>query len=320
MKHILFILFISFSAKSQLKMIDSLTQNPISNVEIYNRNGVLIFTSDNQGMVPSINSEEYPLYFSHFLYNNLELKRTNKLVTLTPKSILLENVEVKTSNLKYVFLEGFFRGFQTKNDSLDVYIEAKIRWIVSSKDYKNVGYELLESRYFLSKKYNFYKQGRIFIGMKLITFPLLQEDIVKFKSKSLSKNIFTFDYQPDNGTVKEIKFMGNISNVYINQDEIISGSLNNPLKNLIFFSHKHKLSFKSKKSSSTDRYEALSEFTPSTIFYSNDLPSNLQKRVIIKDQSDYKTDFWKQFELNPNFKILSPVLVKSLNSTMEMVK
>ncbi len=81
-----------------------------------------------------------------------------------------------------------------------------------------------------------------------------------------------------------------------------------------------KLVPKSKKSDFFDRYEALSEFTPTDIYFSNDIPSNLQKRIIINEKSEYKTDFWKLFELNPNFKTLSPVLIKSLNSTMEMIK
>lgn len=320
MKHIIFILLISFSLKSQFKIVDKSNQNPISNVEIYNRNGVFIFSADDQGMIPSINNEEYPIYISHFLYNHVEVKSPEKLISLTPKSIMLDNVEVKTSNLKYLILEGFYRGFQTKNDSLDIYIEAKINWIVSSNDFKNIGYEVLESRFFLSKKYQHYKQGRMFIGMKIIAFPMLQADITAFKSKSLAKNIFVSDFAANDGKASEVKLLGNISNILINQDEIISGSENKALGSLIFFSHKHKLSFKSKKSTFSDRYEALDEFTPTNIYYSNELPSNLQKRRIIKQQSDYKTDFWKQFELNPNFKTLSPVLVKSLNSTMELVK
>lgn len=320
MKQILFILLLSFSVKSQIKIVDSSNQMPISNVEVFNNKGVLIFTSDDKGMTATVNIEEYPLYISHFLYNNIELKSPENSIFLRPKSVVLSEVEVNASKLKYVILEGFYRGFQTKNDSLDIYIEAKINWIVSLKDYKNIGYEVLESRYFLSKKYNFYKQGRILIGMKLNTFPQLQNDIAKFKSRSLAKNIFVFEYPDDNSKEKELKLLGNISKILINKDELISSSESNPLEGLIFFSHKHKLSFKSKKSDIFDRYEALDEFTPYNIYFSNGLPINLQKRIIIKDKSEFETDFWKQFELNPNFKVLSPALFKSLSSTMEMVK
>jgi hypothetical protein len=320
MKLLLFILLLSFSVKSQIKIVDSSDQKPISNVEIFNKNGVLIFTSDDNGMTASVNIEEYPLYISHFLYNNIELKSPDKSILLTPKSVILNSVEVKASKLKYLILEGFYRGFQTKNDSLDIYTEAKIKWIVSSKGYKNIGFEVLESRYFLSKKYNYYKQGIMLIGMKLNTFPQLQNDITKFKSRSPAKNIFVFEYPDDHGKEKEMKLLGNISKILINKDELISSSESNFLEGLIFFSHKHKLSFKSKKSDTFDRYEALDEFNPNNIYFSNDLPINLQKRIIIKEQSKYETDFWKQFERNPNFKVLSPAIVKSLNSTMEMVK
>ena len=320
MKLFLIILLLSFSVKSQIKIVDSSDQKPISNVEIFNKNGVLIFTSDDNGMTASINIEEYPLYISHFLYKNIELKSPEKSILLTPKSVILNTVEVKASKLKYLILEGFYRGFQTKNDSLDIYTDAKIKWIVSLKGYKNIGFEVLESRYFLSKKYSYYKQGRNFIVMKLNTFPQLQNDITKFKSRSLAKNIFVFENPDDNGKEKEIKLLGNISKILINKDELISSSESNSLEALIFFSHKNKLSFKSKKSDTFDRYEALDEFTPTDIYFSNDIPSNLQKRIIIKEQSEYGTDFWKQFELNPNFKVLSPAIIKSLNSTMEMVK
>jgi hypothetical protein len=313
-------LLLSFSVKSQIKIVDSSDQKPISNVEIFNKNGVLIFTTDDNGMISSVNIEEYPIYISHFLYNNIELKSPEKSILLTPKSVILNTVEVKASKLKYLILEGFYRGFQTKNDSLDIYIDAKIKWIVSVKDYKNIGFEVLESRYFISKKYYYYKQGRMLIGMKLNTLPQLQNDIVKFKSRSPAKNIFVFDYPDNNVKVKEMKLLGNISKVLINKDELISSTDSNALERLIFFSHKHKLSFKSKKSDLFDRYEALDEFTPNNIYFSNDLPINLQKRIVIKEQSEYKTDYWEQFARNPNFKILSPAIVKSLNSTMEMVK
>ncbi|TBH76572.1 hypothetical protein [Aquirufa nivalisilvae] len=318
MKHFLFLILISFIGKSQVLILDNTSQKPISNVEVFNNKGILLTTTNENGEIDLIKEEDFPVTFSHFLYHNFESKSFSKVVNLSPKSIILNDVVVKGNPNKYIIIEGYYRGFQTKNDTLDVFADAKIKWIISTWEKESVGYEILASRFLLSKKYKYYKQGKVFFGMRLNTLPHLQTDFKNFTKNTNA--LVSFHYEENNGFEKEIKFLGNSSKIILNQDEIFSTSVQYPFENLKFFNHKHKLIFSSKKSHVSDRYEAIDEFIPSQIYFSNELPRNFQKKILISGKSNFDSNFWKEFEENRNFKKLSSAINNSLENSMELIK
>lgn len=320
MKHFLVFLLISFVGKSQIVILDNSTHKPISNAEVFNNNGILINTTDENGHIEVIKADDYPITISHFLYHNLECKSFSNVLELIPKAIILNDVIVKAKANKYIILEGYYRGFQTKNDTLDIFTDAKIRWILSAKKYESVGYEILSSRFFISKKYKYYKRGKVLIGIKINTLPHLQTEFMNF-SKNLNLNpIVSFDYKDNKGAEAEMKFLGNSSKIVLNQDEFFSISEQYPFENLKFFNHKHKLFFTPRKSLITDKYEAIDEFTPSQIYFSNKLPENTQKRIILSEKSNFNTNFWEEFEKSKSFKKLSSVIINSVENSMELVK
>jgi hypothetical protein len=320
MRLIIFLFFISFAANSQIKIIDNASQKPISNVEIYSNKGALLNTTNELGECDNIKSSDYPLTFSHFLYHNLECKTLSTTVKLHPKSIILDDVVVNAISNEYIIIEGYYRGFQTKNDSLDIFTDAKIKWILKAKDYKSMGYEILSSRFFLSKKYNFYKHGGMFLGMKINTLPHLQDDFKHFQKTKNTNNLIGFNFDDLHGQEKTIKLLGNISRILINEDEIFTSSEKYPFENLKFYNHKHKLVFSPKKSNLSYKYEAIDEFMPTHIYYSNELPKIVQKRILIKDKSNFDNNYWEQFEKNPNFKKLPQEIIHSFEKSMELVK
>lgn len=318
MKHFLFLILISFIGKSQVLILDNTSQKPISNVEVFNNKGILLTTTNENGEIDLIKEEDFPVTFSHFLYHNFESKSFSKVVNLSPKSIILNDVVVKGNPNKYIIIEGYYRGFQTKNDTLDVFADAKIKWIISTREKESVGYEILASRFLLSKKYKYYKQGKVFFGMRLNTLPHLQTDFKNFTKNTNA--LVSFHYEENNGFEKEIKFLGNSSKIILNQDEILSTSENFPFENLIFYNHKHKLILTPKKSIVSMKYEAIDEFLPDKIVFSNELPKNIQKKILIFNRSNFSTNFWEEFEKNKKFKELSAALTKALENSMELIK
>lgn len=278
MKLFIFLLLISFVGNSQVLIFDNISQKPISNVEVFNYKGILLATSNENGVVDLIKDEDFPVTFSHFLYHNIECKSFSKVVKLSPKSIILNDVVVKGNPNKYTIIEGFYRGFQTKNDTLDVFTDAKIKWIISTRRKESIGYEILESRFFLSKKYKYYMQGKVFFGIRLNTLPHLQTDFKNFAKNKIIDELIGYTYKDNNGQVKEIKLLGNSSKIIINQDEILTTSESDPLENLIFYNHKHKLILSPKKSIISNKYEAIDEFLPHIIYLSNELPKSIQSK------------------------------------------
>jgi hypothetical protein len=313
---LVFILFSTFSLKSQIKIVDQKKNLPIQNVEIFNKNGVLVGLSDNQGIIPSIKPADYPLFISHFLYKETEVNRPISQIELIPKFEILANVSVKATKLKYIILSGYFRGFQTKNDTLDIYADAKINWIVNAKNFKTIGFEILSSRYLKSKKYSAYKLRAGKFGIKLITLPSLQNDLPKYELQSISPTLFVLNYTAKE---KEFVFWGNSSRIQLNMDELFTLNREKPFENLVYFNHKHRLKFRQKKSTISDQYEALTEFSPNQIYFSNNLPDKLHKRIVIDEHSNHHSNFWEEIEANPRFKILPPAIIKSIELSMELV-
>jgi hypothetical protein len=319
MKSLIFILLISFVGQAQIKVIDNASQKPINSVEIYNKKGVLLGTTNEFGLCPNLSSGDYPITLSHFLYANQVFQTPSEILKLSPKSMMLQEVVVHADKHKYIILEGYFRGFQTKNDSLDLYADSQIKWILTAKNYKPVGYEVIASRYYRSKNYMLYKQKNISFAMKNITLPQLTVDLKKFQTSKVTEKIYQILFKENQGKEEEIKFLGNSSKILIHEDELFTTSEHAALENLLFFNHKSKLIFSPKKSANSDRYEALIEFLPSQIYFSDELPPNIQKRIIIKEKSNYRDAYWEIFERNPNFKQLTTEIKNALAKTMDLI-
>jgi hypothetical protein len=102
-------------------------------------------------------------------------------------------------------------------------------------------------------------------------------------------------------------------------DELFTLNREKPFENLVYFNHKHRLKFRQKKSTISDQYEALTEFSPNQIYFSNNLPDKLHKRIVIDEHSNHHSNFWEEIEANPRFKILPPAIIKSIELSMELV-
>ncbi|OYD41442.1 hypothetical protein [Sphingobacterium cellulitidis] len=125
MKPKIILLIISFFivsiSRSQVVLLDSITNSPIAAVSVFDSNGHLISISDKNGTI-YLNEEKLSdldyFSFQHLSYRSKEISlknilATERLVKLSPSTFVIDEIEINNKPKEWLILKGYFRALET---------------------------------------------------------------------------------------------------------------------------------------------------------------------------------------------------------------
>lgn len=136
------LLLIISALHAQVRLIDSLTAENVVGANIYTNKGLLIATSDEQGLIhvdtlKNITSDT--LTIQHIGYENKEFHLTrakeSRTISLNPRKIEIAAIEITNENqLDYVVLKTYFRRYDIFNNKSKYFIDGIIEHYIPVKD------------------------------------------------------------------------------------------------------------------------------------------------------------------------------------------
>lgn len=162
---IFFLIFFSsiFSVIAQIKIVDSLSNNPISGVNIYTDAGMLIGSSDLNGLVYLDSLSDYQsktITLNHISYLNLEISNAafmkSSIIQMQARSVALEEIQaLDREKYDYVVLKGYFREYETFNNRSRYLYDGIISYYIPiNKNKGKTKMELHQYRLFSNKEAN----------------------------------------------------------------------------------------------------------------------------------------------------------------------
>lgn len=347
LQKIFLLLALSFSSFAQIRVLNEQNQLPIEGVEVYTINGTLVGLSNFNGEIALGSTEAY--HFSHFLYES-KTGRSTPQVYLKPRSIQLEEIQVKSNKRKKgVLLKGYFRSFQFRNDSLELFSDGEIEVLVPSNPNKSVEYKHIQQRNLTGILFKMAFTGKAMaLGIR-ITFPPILELI---RTRDLQASAQALNTRQDSvaliqaetnirwGQVNRInpnlhqvaihqyplkipyvlKSLGMESHILVNDEESIAQVNNREnLDPIQFIYHKnvHKIDFKAKGKSSFDLYHSITEFFIDSAEIETGNEKGFSKRTTLSNVSRFTEPYWEKAASHPNFKPLPKAIEEEINRQMK---
>lgn len=343
LQKILFLLALSFSSFAQIRVLNEKNLQPIEGVEVYSNKGILVGLSDVKGEV-QLNSFD-SFYFSHFLYESKTSPATPQ-VYLQPRSIQLADVQVKSNKRKMgILLKGYFRSFQFRNDSLELFSDGEIEVLVPANPNKSVEYKHLQQRNLTGVLFKMaYAGNTMAVGMR-ITFPPILDLI---RTRDLQASAQALNTRQDSvaliqaetgirwgqmnrinprlfqvaihrypaGKPYVLKSLGMESHILVNDEESIAQVENrenlDPIQ-LIYHKNVHKIDFKAKGKSTFDQYHSLTEFFINSAEMETGDEKGFSKRTSLGNETRYTEPYWEKAASHPNFKPLPKAIEEEIN-------
>ena len=162
---IFFLIFLSSicTAIAQIKIVDSLSKNPISGVNIYTDAGMLIGSSDLNGLVYLDSLSDYhskTISLNHISYLNLEISNAafikSSMIQMHARSVALDEVPaLDRKQYDYVVLKGYFRNYETFNNRSRYLYDGIISYYIPiNKNKGKTKMEMHQYRLFSNKEAN----------------------------------------------------------------------------------------------------------------------------------------------------------------------
>lgn len=343
-KKISLLLALSYSCFAQLIVLNETNRKSIDGVEVYSDKGVLLCLSNSKGEIPLQPSQE-TLQFSHFLYH-LKTSRAAQVVYLTPRSIELADVQVKSNKRKMgIVLKGYFRSFQFRNDSLEFFSDGEIEVLVSANPNKGNQYKRTQERNLTGQLFKIAYSGKTMqYGMTIASPPILelirtkdlqasaltfnprQDSIVLFQPKTgknwghinrINANLVQVNiHQYPPGEPNILKGLGMESHILVNDEESIAHVQNvenlDPIQ-LIYHKNVKKLDFKAKGRPTYDHYYAIAEFFVTSAEVESGEEKGFSKRTSLGMGNHYSNRYWEKAASHPNFKPLPSSIEEEIN-------
>lgn len=351
--YILLLLHSFVIAYSQHTVIDSLTHEKISFVEIYSDNGNLIGLTNSHGEISNqLNSEisvskTNSLTFIHPTFNNkivsIKLFNNNPIIYLNPIFIELKEVIIvpKPKKYKYLKLKGFFRSIQINDDKPQYFIDGIVEYYISIKS-GNVKNRILSNRSFenksirqISSSFYFSVAGaptfNKFFTYKNLSgqydFDSSKEEYIKLIDKKERKEKGVFKNLNEDSVMQleiiskenpEIMSLFGIESNFNNHTISAIYNTNNIVKmnldNLTYFKEIRNYNVKRKKEKKYTRIDATHEFFLIDKEYVNEIGSKGSESFYsFLKPSNYLEDYWKSIDNE-----LFQPLPKSLEAYIEL--
>ena len=121
---------------AQTKIVDDATKLPVVNAIVYDSCGVVVDSSDKDGVVKLKNGNKYSI--SHLGYEPCYVDRYDgkSSIRLVPASYGLKNVTVGAKKKKYYYVRLYYRSIEDVNSCLKYYSEGIADFIVDCKNSK----------------------------------------------------------------------------------------------------------------------------------------------------------------------------------------
>ncbi|MEL7600184.1 MAG: hypothetical protein AAGU18_08805 [Proteiniphilum sp.] len=177
-KIMLFCLFLVFilSARSQIKIIDETTNQPIPFVHVFTDDGKLGVVSNLKGMITEKDVSlltldmNATLIIQHVVYSSKQVKASDlvheKEIFLSARSINLDEIVVTPQKHPYIHvgLKGFFRSYVLLNNEPKYYVDGIATYYLSKKSQK-VRMELHQYRVFRNEEIVANEKKNFFISI-----------------------------------------------------------------------------------------------------------------------------------------------------------
>ena len=320
---------------AQIRTLDMETNEPIPFVEIYSEEGMYLGNSDEQGIISSLlldkmkgNASIKRIRLQQMTYDKVYMDISTFLssttVYLKRKVIDLDELIVKPSNKKYgILLEGYYRGYQFSGQDLEFYSEGKVQ-LYYKNDFSDGLNKRIEERHYYNEKTN--KTGNFtmkMVGPNVSNFNEINKGKkVTTKSYSQEKNVIAIEnLKYDMLNPKNIKLLGNESNIYFYNDSYIFNSRNDSQilgRDLIYYKTARNLKFKCKKCKDFQDYSSVNEFFVTDMKIVEDKPKGFKVYTGVAENSRFQTEFWKEAEKNPFFEPLDARIRKKISEDLTL--
>jgi hypothetical protein len=328
--------FFTFSSLfAQIRTLDAETDEPIPFVEMYSEEGVYLGNSDEQGIISSLlldklkgNASIKQIRLQQMTYDkvsmDLETFLSSSTVYLKRKVIDLDELIVKPTNKKYgIILEGYYRGYQFSGQDLEFYSEGKVQ-LYYKNDFSDGKNKRIEERHYYNDKI---KQIDNFtmrmVGPNVPNFyEITKGNKVTKKAYSQEKNIIAIEnLKYDMLNPKNIKLLGNESNIYFYNDSYIFNSRDDSQtlgSDLVYYKTARNLKFKCKECKDFIDYSSVNEFFVTDVKIVNDKPKGFKVYTGAAENSRFQTEFWKEAEKNPFFEPLDARIRKKISEDLTL--
>jgi hypothetical protein len=163
---LLFVTFLNISlvSFSQLKVVDSISGNPIQLVSILMKNGILLGITDDDGKFnfsgitnETMLNDTTQISFSHISYENYSCRFKDlylkNILHLVPKNIYLPPIEIKSNSLKheYLVLYGYYRSYVYNDKKIFGFADGLIEYYIPLNGGAKIGKNYLANRLYKTK-------------------------------------------------------------------------------------------------------------------------------------------------------------------------
>lgn len=154
---LLLLLCLAGIAHAQIILLDSLTNQPIPAVSVFNADGKLIGLTDSDGKLDftqshAVSSRSFKLSFQHISYQNkqAEIKAGASIATihLSPTINLIEEVAVNNKPKDYVILKGYYRTLETFDGEHKYFSDGIVEYYIPLGPKGRIHQNLIDHRVF----------------------------------------------------------------------------------------------------------------------------------------------------------------------------
>jgi hypothetical protein len=330
---------------AQLQFLNIETEEPISNVKVFNRNGNILGISNIKGNIKSKvyeikKSDSLSIFHSDFTVENLTYKELvdREKIFLKPTQIKnLEQVLITGKKPRYLKITGYFLSYQLIDNLAQSFSDGIIEYYIDLKRNKIKTYNIKDSRLFKNKKWIKElekKKSNVIslLGSNILHFNFSEEILLnewedrskKFKD-ILNKNevgafhsdttssVLTIEYYtPQNP--RRISFLGleTVVDHYLIREKFISKTPD--IEKLESVSKYY--SSKLKKKDQEIDYQLEQDFYVIDFNYLNKEQYKLETEQLNQIlETNFSTNYWEE-----NFGLIPPNIENKLYNNMEPVK
>lgn len=290
-----------------IKFISANSQEPLSKVVVFNKNGDILTTSDIEGKILKVDllpiQESYILVYDNYTIGHLKSDDLNfEVIKLNDRLKDIEEVVIKKSGkTKYMFLRGNFNVYMTLDKKLNVYADGIATYVFDNQTKKLKNIKIEQYRTFAKSKEGADKKNvGTLVFESFLEVPELKgiEKLNEYKNnpKTKYKEIITdnqikMQYEDALLQEKAVSLFGYrfYDFKYFNNAAFTKNTLQ--LRDFTHFNEILNIKLKHKSESDYHQLTKYANFYTTEISFGND--DKLPKIKLDASKSFYHYDYWK---------------------------
>lgn len=201
-------------AQGQITIVDSLSQEAIPAVSVFNKDGILLGISDSDGKIlfDQNTAAGLNLSFQHISYKNKAYQTKNTessfTVQLSPNSTIIQEIVINNQAKDYVVLKGYYRTLETFDNNHKYFSDGIVEYYIPLAHKDRVRFRIIENRVFGNKQ--------TIAEFKNVMGPFTEPPTVTYieaqpLNKKLSKDYLIADGSDSRNILKKEQIIGRIS-------------------------------------------------------------------------------------------------------------